>query len=262
MEWDPGPPASLISLLAAAPLGAYRALPKRFRLEWGPIYYRGRLDGFAKVLVIGQDPSADEAIVRRAMVGTAGQRVQGFLRKLGITCSYLIVNASLFSIYGQFNAAMAAFMDKPEVQGWRNAFLDSVTGPQVTAVVAFGRAAHKVVDDWPGALPLAAAGSVFKVQHPTARTPSTLLRSWNAALPNVATLVTPDAGGVVDLTPYDLAGFREADLARIPPGDLPFATPEWVGTGDMATRLRKGQAAIDPPPQRSAIVWTALGDQG
>ena len=34
----------------------------RFRVEWGPIFHRGRLDGTARVLVIGQDPAAHEAI--------------------------------------------------------------------------------------------------------------------------------------------------------------------------------------------------------
>jgi uracil-DNA glycosylase len=28
-----------------------------FRLEWGPVFHRGRLDGSARVLVIGQDPA-------------------------------------------------------------------------------------------------------------------------------------------------------------------------------------------------------------
>lgn len=55
-----------------------------FRVEWGPIFHRGRLDGSARVLVIGQDPAQNESIVRRILVGEAGQRTQGFLAKLGI----------------------------------------------------------------------------------------------------------------------------------------------------------------------------------
>ena len=27
-----------------------------FRVEWGPVFHRGRLDGTARVLIIGQDP--------------------------------------------------------------------------------------------------------------------------------------------------------------------------------------------------------------
>ncbi len=29
---------------------------KDFRVEWGPVFHRGRLDGSARVLLIGQDP--------------------------------------------------------------------------------------------------------------------------------------------------------------------------------------------------------------
>ena len=43
-----------------------------FRVEWGPVFHRGRLDGTARVLVIGQDPAAHEAIARRILVGEAG----------------------------------------------------------------------------------------------------------------------------------------------------------------------------------------------
>ena len=57
----------------------------------GPIFHRGRLDGSARVLVIGQDPAASENVVRRILVGTAGKRFQGFLSKLGVTRSYVMI---------------------------------------------------------------------------------------------------------------------------------------------------------------------------
>ena len=44
----------------------------QFRVEWGPIFHRGRLDGSARILVIGQDPAQHETIVRRVLVGEAG----------------------------------------------------------------------------------------------------------------------------------------------------------------------------------------------
>ena len=52
-----------------------------FRTEWGPIFHRGRLDGSARVLVLGQDPAAHESIARRILIGEAGQRTQGLLAK-------------------------------------------------------------------------------------------------------------------------------------------------------------------------------------
>jgi len=46
-----------------------------FRIEWGPIFHRGRLDGTSRILVIGQDPAQHETIVRRILVGEAGRRI-------------------------------------------------------------------------------------------------------------------------------------------------------------------------------------------
>jgi hypothetical protein len=68
-----------------------------FRVEWGPIFHRGRLDGTARVLVLGQDPATHETITRRILVGEAGQRVQGLLARIGITTNYVMVNAFLYS---------------------------------------------------------------------------------------------------------------------------------------------------------------------
>ncbi len=38
---------------------------------------------------------------RRALVGETGRRAQGFLAKVGITTSYVMVNTFLYSVYGQ-----------------------------------------------------------------------------------------------------------------------------------------------------------------
>src|SRR4029079_12124426 len=70
----------------------------QFRVEWGPIFHRGRLDGTARILVIGQDPAQHETVIRRVLVGEAGRRLQGFLAKVGITSSYVIINTYLFSV--------------------------------------------------------------------------------------------------------------------------------------------------------------------
>src|SRR6476661_6149957 len=72
-----------------------------FRTEWGPIFHRGRLDGSARVLIVGQDPATHETVCRRILVGEAGQRIQGMLNKLGIITSYLMINTFLYSVYGQ-----------------------------------------------------------------------------------------------------------------------------------------------------------------
>src|SRR4051794_23973623 len=75
--------------------------PRHFRTEWGAVLHRGRLDGSGQVLVVGQDPAAQEAFVRRILVGLAGQRVQGLLARLGITRSYTMLNTFAYSVVTQ-----------------------------------------------------------------------------------------------------------------------------------------------------------------
>ena len=98
--FDPGYGEEPFASLVASYPGAVAYPAGGFRLEWGPIFHRGRLDGTARVLVIGQDPAQHETIARRILVGEAGHRLQGFLFKLGIDRSYVMVNTFLYSVYG------------------------------------------------------------------------------------------------------------------------------------------------------------------
>ena len=78
---DPGPGAEWAAFFADAPLDFYLNHPAdRFRLEFGPVYYRGRLDDSARILIVGQDPSTNEILAQRAFVGASGQRIQRLLR--------------------------------------------------------------------------------------------------------------------------------------------------------------------------------------
>src|SRR4051795_9745421 len=121
---------------------------KDFRVEWGPIFHRGRLDGSARILVIGQDPAAHEAIARRILVGEAGQRVQAFLGLLGVVRSYVMINALLYSVYGRAGGEHAA---DPAVTDYRHRWLDAVlTTSPIEAVLAFGRLADSAWLTWCG----------------------------------------------------------------------------------------------------------------
>lgn len=80
------------------------------------MFYRGRLDGSARVLV-GQDPATHVAISRRVLVGGAGQPVQRLSARVGVTRRYVMVNTFLCSVYGQGgvtrhanDAAIAAYL--------------------------------------------------------------------------------------------------------------------------------------------------------
>jgi Uracil DNA glycosylase superfamily len=242
-EFDPGPTGAFATHWDNRP--SYNSVKARFRMNWGPIYYRGRLDGSAKVIIIGQDPAADENVARRILVGSAGQRVQGFLRKLGLNKSYVMVNTFIYGLKGQIDAEAKTISASPSIKNWRNQLLDMLKTGQTQAVIAFGAGAQQVVDLWPGASGL----FVAKPLHPSFRDDAGLRANWNTWLPQIRPHVTPEAA--VDITPYAGNTFKKADLENIPPRDLPFGVPKWMGTGDMAWRTSPTQ-----------IAWKSLAADG
>jgi hypothetical protein len=230
--------------------------PGQFRLEWGPIFHRGRLDGSARVLVIGQDPAQHETIVRRILVGEAGRRVQGFLAKLGITRSYVFVNAYLYSVYGSVKAKTRK---NPTLIEYRNRWLDAlVVGHQVEAVLTLGQAADEAWQFWRAT---SVGQSVHvahaAVTHPTqpessskgdkaklATATTRMLQNWNVALQALSPNVQhPDAP-----TPLVLYGesWADGDRVGIPEFDYPAGLPGWMheqdgwakraGANDLAKR--------------------------
>ena len=144
--FDPGYGNEPFQTLCADYPGTDVYPPERFRIEWGPIFHRGRLDGSARVLVIGQDPAQHESIVRRILVGEAGRRLQGFLAKLGITRSYVLINTFLYSVYG---SVPVAARKHPGLIAYRHRWLDVLfTGQQIEAVVTLGTLAAEAWELW------------------------------------------------------------------------------------------------------------------
>jgi hypothetical protein len=101
------------------PIPDYTLTGDKFRYEMGPIFYRGRLDGTARVLVVGQDAATDEALVHRAFIGGTGQKVQGLLNQIGITKSYLCLNTFIYSIYEQFDEFTDELASKTAIKDYR-----------------------------------------------------------------------------------------------------------------------------------------------
>jgi len=217
-----------------------------FRVEWGPIFYRGRLDGTARVLCVGQDPAQNEAIVRRILIGVAGHRVQGFLAKLGLDRSYVMINAFLYSVYNQSRAA--PHVNDPEVVGYRNRWLSALLASgSLEAVVSFGSLADTAWRKFAKSGSAAAALPYQHVPHPTSPesaggTPqqitaatAAMLAKWNSALQSLQQAVHhPDA--VRPFVPYSVA-FQPKELVDIPPFDVPAGIPAWMRSADgWATR--------------------------
>ena len=179
--------------------------PDSFRTEWGPIFHRGRLDGSARVLVIGQDPATHETICRRILVGEAGQRMQGLLAKLGITRSYVLINAFLYSVYGQGGGTR--HIDDEGIIEYRNRWLDTLARHnELQAILTLGHLADRAYQAWKATPAGTACGAAYaNVTHPTypesasasgsitrAEAMQRLCDSWNAGLTLLQPVVTPD----------------------------------------------------------------------
>jgi len=237
--FDPGPVAEPFATLVREYPGAEAYPADAFRVEWGPIFHRGRLDGSARVLVVGQDPAASEDITRRILVGAAGHRIQGFLAKLGIDTSYAMVNTFLYSVYGQQGGER--HKDDLGIAGYRRRWLDAILGAGgIEAVVALGALADHAWTQYK----THAGGGVSSlpyahITHPTqpesssggdpaklADATKAMLVNWNAALGQLHPRIAhPDAQR--PLTLYGDA-FADGDLAEIPEMDLPAGLPPWM----------------------------------
>jgi uracil-DNA glycosylase len=244
--------------------------PGDFRTEWGPIFHRGRLDGSARVLVLGQDPATHETITRRILVGEAGQRVGGLLAKAGITASYVMVNTFLYSVYGQGAGARHATDEK--IAAYRDRWLDALLLPGgVTAVVTLGTLAKTAYTAWAKTRPDAAkALHLSAVLHPTypqsasasgqttlAKATARLLADWNEQLPGLRDHVVPDTPGPLNrYADHWLPG----DDVVIPERDLPAGGPPWWRSLDAwagrtgATAAAK-RATITVTVPASARTW-------
>jgi uracil-DNA glycosylase len=242
VEFDPGYiEEPYLSLCRDYETAAYP--PGDFRLEWGPIFHRGRLDGSARLLVIGQDPATHEDFARRILVGTAGHRVQGFMAKLGIAKSYVMLNTFVFSVASQSGGEQ--HKATASIVKYRNRWISAVLAPgAMQGVVAFGGlandawtrftdsslgAAHKALPfqhvlhpTWPESSSAASHGNVKTAIK-------TMLAQWNAAIAALRPALTPDVAA--SATPYG-DDFAPSELPEIPARDLPAGMPEWTRGGD------------------------------
>ena len=252
-EFDPGPPPSFNAHFAGLP--DYAPYRQHFWFDWGPVFYRGRLDGSARVLCVASDPGPTERIAGRTLVGDAGQRVQGFLAKLGLARSYLCVNAFAYALFPSHGFSVGPVLTDASHLAWRNDLFDLVRTPSLVAVVAFGRIARDAVDLWPGTAGL----TVVEIAHPSSRDAKRLLDEWRAAIAQLRPLVTPDPDGDPSLPTYGTK-FLERDYAPIPRHDLPFGVPAWLGddaAGRHASPRHNNSVSRPVPDDRHTLIWRA-----
>jgi uracil-DNA glycosylase len=258
MEFDPGPVQEPFATLVGEAPGADVYPPADFRVEWGPVFHRGRLDGTARILIVGQDPGQHEAIARRILVGEAGQRTQGFLAKLGIDRDYVMINTYLYSVYGQHGGEEHA--DDPAIAGPRERWLDALfaTSP-IEAVISFGHLGRIAFERWRDGAGAAHAGVPFEpLTHPTqpeavarqgsgkrAEAMLAMLAQWNGALERLAPVL-----GAAPPIPYG-DDMTSEDRSPIPAFDLPAGSPPWFSSlRQWASREAIGEFGDDDDAAR------------
>jgi hypothetical protein len=251
-EFDPGPPAQLAELFERVP---DPPVIDDFWFDWGPIFYRGRVDGSARLLCVGSDPGPTERVAGRGLVGNAGQRVQGFLTKLGLTRSYVCLNAWVYALHPSRASAERARLDDADQLAWRNELYAAVSGPSLQAIVAFGEMAQAAVALWDDRPDV----PVHEVPHPSSRDEDVLLHSWRAAVSDLRGVVTADADGDDALPNYG-SQFSDDDYAPVPRRDLPFGAPAFLGDDAWARALGEQTAVGRPSPDdKHTLIWRAPG---
>jgi len=251
MDFDPGPPPRFADIFERMPdLASIRSATW---FDWGPIFYRGRLDGSARLLCIASDPGPTERVAGRTLVGDAGQRVQGFLKKLGISRSYLCLNAFPYAVFPSHASKAPALLAQPPFRTWRNELYDAAADG-VEAVIAFGGVAQVAVGQWPGA----ASVPVIALPHPSSRNSAGLVAAWRRGVTDLRALVAPDPG-TSRAANYGTT-FQEKDYAPIPAADLPFGVPSWLGNDawSRAGHPRRNNSVRRPSPDdRHTLIWLA-----
>ncbi len=256
VDFDPGPPAALATHFAALP--SYAEHREFFWYDWGPVFYRGRLDRSARLLGVASDPGPTERIAARTLVGDAGQRVQGFLTRLGLTRGYVLVNAFAYALLPSKGKKATPILAEPAHRKWRNKLLDRIVGPSLQAVVAFGEQAQAAVQLWDSR----PAVPVFPVPHPSSRDTTALLDAWRDAVSHLRAVVTPDPDGSVAAANYGTT-FAEADYAPIPRRDLPFGVPAWFGDDAWGRRAKpRHNNSVERPSTdlQHTLIWRAPTD--
>jgi uracil-DNA glycosylase len=272
-EHDPGPTTASgwAALFAETP--NYRGLghavlgSAKFRWPHGPMFFRGRLDGSARVMLVGQEGAQDECLSHRSFTGGSGSRMQHLLRHLGLDRSYLFLNSFVYPINGQYTEDLRPLAQdlRSPIVIHRHRILDKAAlEGDARLVIAVGRAAKESVATWirshggsanPDRLEQATMGSLpsrllaVGVVHPGSAaggSTAAIRKDFQRACDVVRGRVDADPGWLpadpgVDRNLAD--PFQYRSLA-IPHRDFPFGTCPRLGRGATSSNRKDNQRSI------------------
>jgi uracil-DNA glycosylase len=272
-EHDPGPTASSgwAALFAQTPnyRGLGRAVLGREAFRWhhGPMFFRGRLDGSARVVLVGQEGAQDESLSHRSFTGGTGARMQYLLRHLGLDRSYLFLNSFVYPIFGQYTADLRPLAQdvRSPIVIHRHRILDkAVVDGDARLVIAVGNAAKESVATWvrahggsadPDRLDRATLGSLpagvhlVGVLHPGSAaggSTSAIKQDFQRACDLIKGWVDADGGWLPadPGVPRNLGAPYQYRSAPIPYRDFPFGTCPRLGRGGTSSNRTDAQRGI------------------
>ena len=237
LEFDQGLSPSTARLFAGGNAGLawpdYKSLGLRAQVSFGfgPIY-RGRPEQ-ARVLILADQQSHDDLFTGRALTGEAGQRLQAFLKAMGIITCYVVIRILPVDILGEDATKVTLAVQHPQTQAMYQAIVDRIRAQAVAPQLMLSLGPHS--RDLAARLNL---DSLPKVPLKAWSEPGSLA-DWQAGL-NTIRLVNYQPEIQNPSFVYD--GRR----GEIPPYDLPFGTLRWKGTsGDRARRAILKQTQSD-----------------
>jgi hypothetical protein len=208
--------------------------------------------------------------MRRTLVGDSGQKAQGFLSKLGLVRSYVLVNAFAVALHpSKTTKGINILKTNAAITAARHGLYNALLKPTLQAIVAMGDNAEEAYKLWKAANPAVAAKPFVKVAHPAAvdrdgTGNDAALKGWKNAITQLRGVVTPDAGG--DATQPNFGNFfTEMDYVRIPRWDLPKVAPLYAGDDSWgrAATPRHGNCAKRPSPDDGvSLLLTPAPGQG
>ena len=286
-DHDPGPPRNRRWARLFAEIPDYRGLggasrppsgaaSERFRWQFGPVFYRGRLGD-------RPGPGARRRPGRRVGRGARPPVVRGRVGHpgaaparptSGIARSYLFLNTFVYSITGQFGGLLedlALDPDSPIARHRTRLFDYAAERNDLRLVVAVGRAARESVLAWNrsrGGTGDAAGGQLHELdatalgpqrplrrRHaPGRRRPGRVVRGGGLVRrrgpprPRLgARHARPGCPPTPGASRGSASGFRY-ERAPIPLRDLPFGTPWRLGSGGTGTTRRDEGRSIELEP--------------
>jgi hypothetical protein len=270
---DPGPTGAMKAIMDATPdYEAQVGDSTTFWYAFGPVLYRGRLDGSARVLCIASDPGPTECLpfIRRTLVGDSGQKTQGFLAKLGLTRSYVLVNAFAVAMKpSQKTKGLNVLKTNAAIKAARHALYNQLLAGGLQAIVDFGDEAHAAYDVWAASNPAVKGVPRVRLYHPAkvdrdGSGNDAPLQGWAKGITTLRGIVTPDADGDATMPNYG-DYFTEMDYARVPRRDLPSTAPLYAGDdswGRGGTPRHNNCCARPSPDDQKSLLLSPAPDQG